>query len=126
MREIWARRLVVLTGLVVFALAMGFAAIHNLPVGVAKSATPDIERGKQVFQDQGCARCHSVAGIGSARSPLDGVGTRLSASEIRGRAIGTPDQQDALPPAVYRAKQAFQKLPEEEIGALIAYMQSLR
>ena len=33
MREIWARRLVMLTGLVVFALAMGFAAIHNLPVG---------------------------------------------------------------------------------------------
>ncbi len=126
MREIWARRLVGLTGLVIFALAMGFAAFHNIPSGVAQIASADVERGKQVFQDQGCARCHSVAGVGSARSPLDGVGARLSSSEIRGRAIGTPDRQDSLPPAVFRAKQAYQKLPEDDIVALVVYMQSLR
>lgn len=128
MRENWARRLAALTGIVILVLAAAFAASRNLPGGADANAAADagIERGKQVYQDQGCARCHSVAGVGSTRSRLDGVGARLSAVEIRGRAIGLADQQDFLPPAVFRAKQAYQTLAEDDLKALVAYIQSLR
>ena len=37
---------------------------------------------------QACARCHSIAGKGNPRRPLDGVGARRNAAELRDWNIG--------------------------------------
>jgi mono/diheme cytochrome c family protein len=55
-------------------------------LGVATAAAAQdakVAKGQQVFTDQKCSLCHSIAGKGNAKGSLDGVGTKLSADEIR-------------------------------------------
>ena len=42
-----------------------------------------VKKGEQVYAAQKCSVCHSIAGKGSKASPLDGVGAKLSAADIR-------------------------------------------
>ena len=42
-----------------------------------------IELGKQVYAEQKCKLCHSIAGEGNTKGPLDGVGSKLTTADIR-------------------------------------------
>ena len=42
-----------------------------------------VAQGGKVFTDQKCSLCHSVGGHGNAKGPLDDVGSKLSAADIR-------------------------------------------
>jgi mono/diheme cytochrome c family protein len=139
MREHWARLLALLTGALVVLLSAGFAVVQNPPgrapvaIPAALVPEPDItgsaalaDRGRQLFDDQGCVRCHSVAGHGSPRSPLDGVGARLDRDEIRHWIVGDDAVSEDLAPRVLAAKKPYQSLPEEELDALVAWLQQLR
>src|SRR5690606_1998233 len=46
---------------------------------VAAAAADDIARGRAVYEKQNCATCHSIAGEGNPRYPLDGVGASWDA-----------------------------------------------
>ena len=46
-------------------------------------AAPAAGGGAAVYAAQKCAMCHSLDGKGQAKGPLDGVGTKLTAEEIR-------------------------------------------
>jgi len=144
MREQWARRIVIITGLLVLLLAIAFAVIQNpkeVPDTTASSeqALPPperpesnildperIEAGRQIYTQQTCARCHSITGEGNPRNPLDGVGARRSAEELRNWITGAHALQGVLPESAFKLKQAYGKLPDGELDALVAYMQSLR
>jgi mono/diheme cytochrome c family protein len=89
-------------------------------------AAADSARGHAVFLAQGCARCHSVAGAGSPRAPLDGVGARRSPAELRAWSTGAASLADALAPSVLQAKQAYAKLPAADLDALVAFLASLK
>ena len=148
MREKWARRIAVLTGLLVLALAIVFAISQN-PTGqppqtrtisaepavrtpappargeIAAADQALIESGKRVYAEQGCARCHSIAGRGSDRSPLDGVGARLSAEELKSWIV-TPKEQAPQTAGSFRARHANRNLARPELDALVTYLRSLR
>src|SRR3954462_9254369 len=47
------------------------------------SAQSGVDQGKKVYADQKCSICHSVAGVGNKKEPVDKVGAKLSATEIR-------------------------------------------
>jgi len=138
MRERWARWLAVVTGILVIALSAGFAWIQNPAAGVAPAArmqaashpaADDAEllaAGRKVYDAQGCARCHAIAGEGSPRSPLDGVGGNLDATQIRQYVIGDPAIADELAPRVLEAKRPYAALPAGDLDALVAYLASLR
>lgn len=143
MREKWARRVAFLTGLPVLLLAIAFAIIQNpveTPDLIASSERspptealefvvfdPDrIEAGRQVYRQQVCARCHSVAGQGNPRNPLDGVGARRTAEELRDWIIGAEALQGELPERAFKLKQAYTELSGDNLDALVIYMQSLR
>lgn len=79
-----------------------------------------VELGIRVYEEQRCAVCHSIAGVGSPRSPLDGVGSRLTTEEIR---LWIVDPQEMRPGI---RKPAYDDLPDDELEALVAYMESLR
>lgn len=50
----------------------------------AELLTGDPSRGRVVFESEGCARCHTVGGFGTARGPdLTAVGARRGASHLR-------------------------------------------
>ncbi|MBB5014257.1 c-type cytochrome [Rehaibacterium terrae] len=135
MRERWARTLAITTGLMVLALSVAFATIQNpgadaLPVTghAAKSAGDDTEllaRGRAVYDAQGCARCHSIAGQGSPRSPLDGVGARIPRELLGDWVVGSEAVADELAPRVLAAKRPYAKMPAEDLAALVAYLASL-
>jgi mono/diheme cytochrome c family protein len=139
MRKRWARWLAAVTGALVIAVSAGFALIQNpgvaapaagsLPQGLAAAPTEDAERlaaGRKVYDQQGCASCHAIAGEGSPRSPLDGVGSTLDATQIRHYVTGDPAIADDLAPRVLAAKRAYAELPPEQLDALLAYLASLR
>ena len=143
MREKWARRIALLTGLLVLLLAVTFSLIQNpteTPVTTEiREQTPSIkqqefialdpkhiEAGQQIYEQQSCARCHSIAGQGSPRNSLDGVGARRTAIELREWIIGADALQEELPAYASKFKQAYRELPDDDLDALIIYMQSLR
>jgi len=144
MREQWARNIALLTGVLVLLLAMIFALIQNpskpppttvgeaagRPAPPAALSEPDMEKqaliaaGRRVFVAQGCARCHSIAGEGNPRSPLDGVGERRTAEAIRQWILAPAELKDQLSAWAFQAKQAYRNQPAEDIDALVAYLQN--
>ena len=85
------------------------------------------EKGEQVYVAQKCSVCHSIAGKGGKQSPLDGVGTKLSADEIR-QWIVEPIEMAKKTSSTKKPPmpKKYDKLPPAELDALVAYMQSLK
>src|SRR5262245_18563393 len=42
-----------------------------------------IKKGTEVYGAQKCQTCHAIAGKGNKANPLDGIGAKLSADDIR-------------------------------------------
>jgi cbb3-type cytochrome c oxidase subunit III len=101
-----------------------------LALGVGTAAAQDaakVARGKQVYTDTKCAMCHSIDGVGNAKGPLDGVGTKLTADEIRlwhtdPKAMTAKTNAARKPPM----PSYTTKLSKEDLDAVVAYMQSLK
>ena len=103
------------------ALALGVVAMSSA------AAAQDVKRGQEVYGAQKCQVCHSIAGTGSKANPLDGVGTKLSAAEIREWIVNPTEMTAKMkstkkPPMPAR----YAKLPPADIDALVAYMASLK
>lgn len=134
MRERWARRLAVITCSLVLLISVAFAATRNAsppeatPVAAPVSATDDaalVARGRDLYASLDCASCHSIAGQGSPRSPLDGVGSQLDRDALREWIIAGDSVSEDLSPRAIRAKQGYRELGDEAIESLVAYMASL-
>ena len=89
----------------------------------AQDAT--IAKGQQVYADQKCGLCHSIGDKGNKKGPLDGVGSKLSAADIR---LWMTDAKamTAKTKATRKPDMKSYTLPKEDLDALIAYMQSLK
>ena len=79
-------------------------------LNVPLAAAGDAQRGRSVFvqREQGhCVICHVVAGMapaGNVGPALDGVGSRLSAGQLRQRIVDiTQVKPDAAMPAFHRS-----------------------
>jgi mono/diheme cytochrome c family protein len=132
MRERMARHLALFTGLMVVLLSAAFAAMQNPPAQGAASAAAaasgdaQVQRGRAVFEANDCQRCHSVDGQGSPRSPLDGVGARLTPEELLHFSIADESVQEDLAPRAIAAKRPYAELPAADLEALVAYLGSLK
>ena len=139
MREKWAIFVVLLTGLMVLLLAVVFALIQNptKPTDVTVSLPNDVpdvivvepeslDKGRQIYTQQACSFCHSIAGQGNPRYPLDSIATKYNTAEIRNRIVGIDASQSDLPERVRKIKQGYKKLSDDDTKALVVYMQSLR
>src|SRR5690606_16194819 len=103
----------VLVVAVLAALSLWFAWVHNPEEAMSETrAAPPAApiqvqeetalRGRTVYNDQGCATCHSIAGAGNPRYPLDGVGTRWELEEIRAWITGAGFVADLLSGPILR------------------------
>lgn len=135
MRERWARMLAFLTGGLVVLLSAAFAAVQNPPGGGGDGSAEQggstasvavdaavVERGRAVYDKSGCARCHSISGKGSPRSPLDGVAAKMGDDELHAWIVGGDSVADDLSPRALNTKKAYQQLPEADIKALMEYL----
>lgn len=136
MREKWARRIVYITGILIFMLSAFFARLQNPDEGIDRATEtnrlshelidPDkISHGQSIYQQQNCSLCHSVQGSGNPRYPLDGVGQKHSTTELAYWVIGDEKIKDQLSDRNFNYKQIHRKLANAELDALIIYLQSL-
>lgn len=123
MRETWVRIVAAVSGMLVILLALVFARLQN-PPGAVSAQESAAAFGHEVFLARGCARCHAVAGEGNLRSPLDGVGERRDPAALRDWILATGPAGEALPARARHAKADYRTLPDDELAALIVFLQS--
>ena len=105
----------------------GFAAalLTTTPVAASQDAAK-AKQGEAVYAAQKCSLCHSIAGKGNAKGPLDGVGTKLTAAEIR-EWIVNPKEMTAKTKAERKPMmKAYPNLTAADVDALVAYLQTLK
>jgi mono/diheme cytochrome c family protein len=111
------------------ALLAGVLAL-GVTAGARDAQTPDakqIDAGKKIYETQKCATCHSIAGKGNKMFPLDGVGKKLSAADIKRWFTHTAEMEAKLPkPPTLKMSARKYDLKDPDIEALVAYMQSLK
>ena len=78
-----------------------------------------------MYDAQKCATCHSIAGEGNPRNPLDGVASRWEASELRDWITGTGVAVEVLSAAVVKRKRRYESIQEADLNALVTYLLSL-
>jgi mono/diheme cytochrome c family protein len=108
-------------------IATAFAAVAGVPRLAAAQDAAQVKHGQEVYAAQKCQTCHSIAGKGSKTNPLDGVGVKLSPDEARQWIVNPTDmaakaKSDKKPPMPNK----YNSLPQADIDALVAYMQSLK
>lgn len=92
----------------------------------ARAQDQAITQGEKVYAAQKCSACHSIAGKGNKKGPLDDVGTKLTADEIRQWLVNAPEMTKKTKATRKPAMKNYAQLPKEDIDALVAYMQSLK
>ena len=99
--------------------------VGGLVLSVPAAAQDLKAKGEKLFTDQKCALCHSVAGKGNAKGSLDGVGSKLSAADIRSW-ITDAKGMTAKTGATRKPEMKQFTLPAEDVDALVAYVASLK
>ena len=87
------------------------------------AATP--EKGQQVFAAQKCSMCHSVAGKGNAKGPLDAAG-KLSADELHQWLVNPVEMSKKANSTRKPPMKSYASLSKDDQDALVAYMLSLK
>ena len=94
--------------------------------GIALAEDPEkVAQGEKLYASEKCSKCHSIAGKGAKKGPLDGVGSKLSEEEIREWLVD-PNTVAKRTKETRKPPMKPSKLPKEDIEALVAYMQSLK
>ena len=87
----------------------------------AGKKTPGIEKGKQLFQTEGCTGCHKVFGKGGS------VGPELSGNTLKDKSRQWIEDQIRNPKSHFpnSIMPSFSRLGNEKIGHLASYLKSL-
>jgi mono/diheme cytochrome c family protein len=101
-----------------------FVLAASAAVGAQDKAK--IEHGMKVYAAQKCRTCHSVAGVGQKKGPLDEVGSKLTETEIRDWIVNAAEMTKKTKSTRKPLMKNYDKLPKEDVDALVAYMQSLK
>ena len=105
---------------VVLSISMAAVILISAPAFAQGAA----EKGAAVYAASKCATCHALDGKGMAKGPLDGVGSKLSADEIRAWIV-TPAEMTKKTGATRKPPmRAYASMPKEDLDALVAFMAS--
>jgi mono/diheme cytochrome c family protein len=102
------------------AICLGISSAAAAQGGAALAA-----KGEKLFVEQKCTLCHSVAGKGNAKGPLDGVGTKMTADEIHAWITDAKGMTEKTKATRKPAMKAY-TLPKDDVDALVAYLQTLK
>ena len=108
-------------------LVVTLAAAGLLVAGAAQAqAQTAVDKGMKVYADQKCNLCHAIAGKGNAKGPLDEVGGKLTADQIRAWIVTPKDMSVKMKATRTPAMKAYPTLAKDDLDALVAYMLSLK
>jgi len=85
------------------------------------TAADKVEQGAALFTSQKCVLCHSAAGKGNKKGPLDDAGKRLKADDIRAW-LTHPDEMREKTKATRTPAMKDPKLTDDQVDALIAFL----
>ncbi len=102
------------------AVAAGALAAAPAPAQNARA-----QQGEKIYTDQKCSLCHSIGGHGNTKGPLDTVGTKLSADEIR-QWITDAKAMTARTKATRKPEMKQYSLSKGDVDALVAYLETLK
>jgi mono/diheme cytochrome c family protein len=111
-------------------IVIGVAMVSAVVLGTGTASAQDdalIKKGQQVYAAQKCQMCHAIAGKGNKANPLDGVGKKLSADDIK-KWITHPVEMTAQTKSTKKPPMPakYASLPAADLDALVAYMVSLK
>ena len=90
------------------------------------AAAQDLKaKGAALFTDQKCTLCHSIAGKGNVKGPLDGVGSKDSEADIRAW-ISDANAMTAKTGATRKPAMKQFTLDKADVDALVAYLTTLK
>lgn len=95
-------------------------------LGAGAALAQDAARGQKVYAAEKCSVCHSVGEQGNKRGPLDTVGTRLSADDIRAWIVDAPGMTAKTKAPRKPPMRAYAQLSKEDVDALVTYLQTLK
>jgi len=97
-----------------------------LCLGLATAAAAqDKAKGEALFTQQHCTLCHSIADKGNKKGPLDGIGSKLSADEIRAW-ITDAKGMAGKTNATRKPPMKQYTLPKADVDALVTYLSGLK
>jgi mono/diheme cytochrome c family protein len=102
------------------------AALIGIAAPAFAQSPAAIEKGVTIFTAQKCALCHSVAGKGNPKGPLDEVGSTLTAAEIRQWLVNPAEMREKAHAERKPAMKSFSTLSKDDLDALVAYIGSLK
>jgi|SRR4051812_6804779 mono/diheme cytochrome c family protein len=85
-----------------------------------------IDKGMKVFTDQKCSMCHSVAGKGNPKGPLEDGVSKLSGEEVHEWLVNPQAMRDKTGADRKPAMKSFATLAKDDLDALVAYVMSLK
>jgi mono/diheme cytochrome c family protein len=103
---------------------VGLSLLAITILSATAAAGQDAAAGAKVYADQKCSVCHSVAGKGNAKGPLDDVG-KMPADDVRAwitDAKGMTEKTKAPRKPVMKQYS----LPKGDVDALVAYLSTLK
>jgi mono/diheme cytochrome c family protein len=113
---------------------LGSIAVAVVLTGTGTAAqAPDAKlagEGKKLYATYKCEKCHQIDGRGSKKGPLDGVGAKLTAADIR-KWLTDPAameaKMDKKPTGTDAMSFALKTkgIEPHEVDALVAYIQTL-
>jgi mono/diheme cytochrome c family protein len=106
-------------------LAAAFV-ISAVSAAVPALAQTPVERGMKLFMDQKCSLCHSVAGKGNPKGPIEQGVSKLSADEIRQWHVNPEEMRTKAGADRKPFMKSFSTLPKDDLDALVAYLVSLK
>jgi cbb3-type cytochrome oxidase cytochrome c subunit len=103
------------------------ASVVTLTLAGQQPAASTIAAGRKIYESEKCFTCHQIAGQGNKVFPLDGVGSRLTAADIRRWFTHTAQMEAKLrrQPAIRMSSKKY-RFNAAELDALVAYLQSLK
>ena len=103
------------------------AYVMALSIGLAVPALAQDAKatGEKVYAEQKCSVCHALGGKGNAKGPLDEVGSKLMADDIRAW-ITDAKGMTAKTKAARKPEMKVYTLPNEEVDGLVAYLSAMK
>ena len=108
-----------------FLWAVGLSLLVT-PVPASAQTADQVSRGTKVFGEQKCSMCHAIAGKGNSKGPLNDVGARLSAAEIREWLVDPEGMRKKTNAERKPLMKSFSTLSKEDLDGLVAYLQTLK
>ena len=102
-----------------------FAVAALILLTAVAGAQDKVARGAAVYAEQKCSMCHSVAGKGNVKGPLDDVGTKYNAADLKAWIVDAKGMT-LKTRAPRKPEMKNYALPDADVDALVAYMATLK